>query len=102
MKPIKTQICAQPDAAAGHAWVLYAAYKKFGDPRYLKGVISALNALQSQSKNPTYEVLMPFGAYLSARINAELGKHYDMNKMLGWSFDGTATVSYTHLRAHET
>jgi len=90
MKPIKTQICAQPDAAAGHAWVLYAAYKKFGDPRYLKGVISALNALQSQSKNPTYEVLMPFGAYLSARINAELGKHYDMNKMLAWSFDGTA------------
>ena len=89
MKPMKTQICAQPDAAAGHAWVLYAAYKKFGDPRYLKGAFSALAALQSQSKNPTYEVLMPFGAYLAARINAEQGKHYDMKKMLDWSFDGT-------------
>ena len=89
MKPMKNQICAQPDVAAGHAWALYAAYKKFGDQRYLKGAISALNALQSQSKNPTYEVLMPFGAYLSARINAEQGKLYDMNKMLGWSFDGT-------------
>jgi hypothetical protein len=33
---------------------------------------------------------MPFGAYLSARINAEQGKKYDLNKMLGWSFDGTA------------
>jgi hypothetical protein len=90
MKPMKNQICAQPDAAAGHAWVLYAAYKKFGDPRYLKGALSALSALQSQAINPTYELLMPFGAYLSARINAEQEKNYDINKMLGWSFDGTA------------
>ena len=89
MKPMKNQICAQPDVAAGHAWVLYNAYKKFGDKRYLNGAISALNALEAQPKNPTYEVLMPFGAYLSARINAELGKAYDMNKMLHWSFDGT-------------
>ncbi|MEP7142512.1 MAG: hypothetical protein ABI707_06565 [Ferruginibacter sp.] len=90
MKPMKNQICAQPDVAAGHAWVLHAAYKKFGDPRYLKGALSALSALESQPKNPTYEVLMPFGAYLSARINAEQEKHYDINKMLDWSFDGTA------------
>jgi hypothetical protein len=90
MKPMKNNICAQPDAAAGHAWVLYAAYKKFDDPRYLKGAMSALTALESQPINPTYELLMPFGAYLSARINAEQGKQYDTNKMLGWSFDGTA------------
>lgn len=89
MKPMKNQICAQPDAAAGHAWVLYSAYKKFGDPRYLKGAMSALTALQSQSLNPTYEVLMPFGPYLAARINAEQGKNYDINKMLEWTFDGT-------------
>lgn len=90
MKPMKSAICAQPDAAAGHAYVLYAAYKKFHDPRYLKGAISALNALESQPKNPTYELLMPFGAYLTARINAEQNKNYDVNKMLQWSFDGTA------------
>ncbi|TRX22309.1 hypothetical protein FNW17_06200 [Flavobacterium franklandianum] len=90
MKPMKNNICAQPDAAAGHAWVLYAAYKKWGDPRYLKGAISALTALESQKINPTYELLMPFGAYLSARINAEEGKNFDTNKMLGWTFDGTA------------
>ncbi|NDP26117.1 MAG: hypothetical protein GZ087_01635 [Flavobacterium sp.] len=90
MKPMKNNICAQPDVAAGHAWLLYSAYKKFGDPKYLKGAISALTALQSQSKNPTYELLMPFGAYLSARINAEQGQNFDTNKMLGWSFDGTA------------
>lgn len=90
MQPMKNNICAQPDAAAGHAWLLYAAYKKFGDPRYLKGALSALSALQSQKINPTYELLMPFGAYLAARINAEQGKNYDLDKMLGWSFDGTA------------
>ena len=89
MIPMKTQICAQPDVAAGHAYVLYMAYKKFGDTRYLKGAISALHALQAQPKNPTYEVLMPFGAYLSARINAEEQMKFDMDKMLGWSFDGT-------------
>lgn len=90
MKPVKSQICAQPDVAAGHAYVLYAAYKKFKDPRYLRGALSALTALQSQRLNPTYEVLMPYGAYLAARINAELGKQYGVQKMLGWSFDGTA------------
>ncbi len=89
MTAMKNNICAQPDAAAGHAWVLYSAYKKFGDQRYLNGAMGALTALQSQSLNPTYEVLMPFGAYLAARINAEQGKNYDINKMLDWSFDGT-------------
>lgn len=90
MKPMTTQICAQPDAAAGHAYVLYAAYKRFADPRYLKGAISAMKALESQKINPTYELLMPFGAYLAARMNAEQGTAFDIQKMLNWTFDGTA------------
>lgn len=90
MQPMTNNICAQPDAAAGHAWVLYSAYRKFGDEKYLKGAVSALSALESQKTNPTYELLMPFGAYLAARINAEQGKKYDLDKMLHWSFDGTA------------
>ncbi|MDR6968315.1 hypothetical protein J2X31_002332 [Flavobacterium arsenatis] len=90
MTPMKNNICAQPDAAAGHAWILYSAYKKFGDQKYLKGALSALSALEAQPINPTYELLMPFGAYLAARINAEEGKSYDTAKMLDWTFDGTA------------
>ncbi|MBD3581892.1 hypothetical protein [Flavobacterium selenitireducens] len=89
MKPMTNNICAQPDAAAGHAWLLYMAYKKFGDTKYLKGAKSALSALQSQKENPTYELLMPFGAYLAARINAEEKQTYDLDKMLAWTFDGT-------------
>lgn len=90
MKPMKNNICAQPDAAAGHAWILYSAYKKFGDQKYLKGALSALSALENQPINPTYELLMPFGAYLAAKINAEEGKTYNTAKMLDWTFDGTA------------
>ena len=90
MKPMKNQICAQPDAAAGHAWVLYSAYKKFGDKRYLKGAINAMNALESNKINPTYELLMPFGAYLAARMNVEQGTNFDVEKLMGWTFDGTA------------
>lgn len=90
MTPMKNNICAQPDAAAGHAWVLYSAYKKFGEEKYFEGALSALSALEAQPQNPTYELLMPFGAYLSARINAEHGRKYDTAKMLGWTFDGTA------------
>jgi hypothetical protein len=90
MKPMKNNICAQPDAAAGHAWVLYSAYKKFGDKKYLKGAISALTALESNITNPTYEILIPFGASVAARMNAEEGTHFDVNKLLSWTFDGTA------------
>lgn len=90
MKPMRNTICAQPDVAAGHAYVLYAAYQKFGDPRYLKGAIQAMKALDSQPQNPTYELLMPFGAYLAARMNAEQGTHFDLAKMLDWTFSGTA------------
>lgn len=90
MKPMTNNICAQPDAAAGHAYVLYAAYKKFGDQRYLQGAISAMKALEGQKINPTYELLMPFGAYLAARMNAEQGTHFDVPKMLDWTFSGTA------------
>jgi hypothetical protein len=90
MQPMTNKICAQPDAAAGHAYVLYMAYKKFGDLRYLKGALRAMKALESQKINPTYELLMPFGAYLAARMNAEQGTHFDLQKMLDWTFSGTA------------
>lgn len=90
IQPHVTHICKQPDAAAGHAWVLYAAYQKFKDPRYLKAAVNAMKALQSQKINPSYELLMSFGAYMAARLNAEQGENFDVQKMLEWTFDGTA------------
>ena len=90
LQPVNSEICKQQDAAAGQAYVLYMAYQKFKDPRYLKGAFSAQDALENQPINPSYEVLMPFGAYMAARLNAEQGKNYDVKKMLEWSMDGTA------------
>ena len=78
----------QQDAAAGHAWVLYSAFQKFGDERYLEGAQSALDALYAQKESRFYEVLMPFGAYTAARMNAEEGTNYDISKVLKWTFDG--------------
>ncbi|HEY9258329.1 hypothetical protein [Chitinophaga sp.] len=86
--PKDNQICKQQDAAAGHAYVLYAAYRKFGDLRYLQHAVQALQTLERQPHNTNYEVLMPFGAYMAARLNAEQGKQFNVQKFLEWSFNG--------------
>lgn len=88
VEPKDNWICKQEDAAAGHAYVLYAAYQKFEDPRYLKGAKSSLEALLAQNDNRFYEVLMPFGAYVAARLNAEEGTDYNYTKILEWTFNG--------------
>ena len=90
MQPIKNQICEQPDAAAGHAYVLYMAYRKFGNKKYLQAAINALHSLQNLAINPYYEILLPYGAYTAARINAECGEKFNVQKLLNWSLDGTA------------
>ena len=90
MEPKKTWICTQQDAAAGHSFVLYAAYQKFKDAKYLAGAKSSLEALLSQKENYFYEILMPFGAYVAARMNAEQGTDYDFSTILDWTFNGTS------------
>ncbi|WP_034256264.1 hypothetical protein [Arenibacter latericius] len=90
MEPKESWICTQEDVAAGHAYVLYSAYKKFGDAKYLKGAKTATEALLSQKENRFYEILMPFGAYVSARLNAEQGTDYETKKIMEWTFDGTS------------
>jgi hypothetical protein len=88
MEGKRSHIPFQEDAAAGHAWILLAAYEKFGDQKYLEGARSAIEALLSQEESRFYEVLMPFGAYVAARLNAEYGGQYDIHPILNWTFDG--------------
>ena len=88
MKGMRNNIPFQQDVAGGHAWILYSAYQKFGDARYLKGAKSATEALLSQKESRFYEMLLPFGTYTAARLNAEQGTNYDVTKMLNWIFDG--------------
>ena len=88
MQGVSSNIPHQQDAAAGHAYVLLCAYEKFKDPRYLNGSISAMNAFINQKESRFYEVLMPFGALVAARLNTEHGQHFDIKKILEWTFDG--------------
>lgn len=88
MTGMRNHIPYQQDAAAGHAYVLYCAYQKFGDARYLAGAKSAMDALVKLPESRFYEIFMPFGAYVAARLNAEQDTQYDVGKLLDWTFDG--------------
>lgn len=88
MKGMRNNIPWQQDAAGGHAYVLLAAYHKFGETRYLEGAKRATEALLKQKESRFYEILLPFGAYTAARLNAEQGTRYDVTKLLNWTFDG--------------
>ena len=46
-----------------------------------------LNFFQTWNQNPSYEIQLPYGVYSAARMNAELGTSYDIDKMLNWCFD---------------
>lgn len=80
----------EPDAAAGLAWLEFAAWKNSTDNKYLKASQACMAFLQDRAvkEGPFYEVMMPYGAYLAVRMNAELGTKYDELKMLNWCFDG--------------
>ncbi|MDD4246667.1 MAG: hypothetical protein PHO84_05875 [Dysgonamonadaceae bacterium] len=88
MKGMRNHIPWQQDAAGGHAWVLYSAYQKFGDERYLEGAKSAIQTLVNQDESRFYEILLPFGAYTAARLNAEHNTDYDVKKLLNDTFEG--------------
>ncbi|MBC7317672.1 hypothetical protein H5T57_00210 [Candidatus Bipolaricaulota bacterium] len=79
----------EPDAAAGVAWLLYMAYVTFKDPRFLiaaEWALAYLQDLATKDYNPLYELLLPYGALVAARINAELGRNYDVWTFVKWCF----------------
>lgn len=88
MKGVVNHIPLQQDAAGGHGYVLYAAYQKFKDPRYLAHAKSAIAALDNQKESRFYEILLPMGIYTAARLNAEQRTNYNLEKMINWVFEG--------------
>lgn len=77
----------EPEAAGAYAWVLYHAYKKTGNPEYLKAAEWSIEFLNEWNTNPSYELQLPYGTCVAAKMNAELGTNYDIEKMVNWSFD---------------
>ena len=79
----------EPEGAAGIAWLEYMAWVKFKDPRFLTAADWALRSLEERpvERSPLYEVLLPYGAVVAARMNAELGRDYDVAKLVNSCFD---------------
>jgi len=77
----------EPEAAGGIAWLLYHAFIETGDSSYLKGAEWSMEFLNGLSENPSYELQLPYGIYAAAKMNAQIGTAYDVEKMVNWTFD---------------
>ncbi|MFC1745406.1 hypothetical protein ACFL35_15535 [Candidatus Riflebacteria bacterium] len=86
MQGVKNGKWLEPDCAAGLAWVQYMAWIKWREEKYLSAVDWCLNFLNEldEEKNPLYEILLPFGAVTAARMNAEHGGDFNLQKLLNW------------------
>ena len=87
MQPIDNGLWKEADSAAAIAWLEYMAYLETGERKYLTAARWGMQFLDETQENPYYEVLLPLGAYLAARMNAEQGTHYDVEKLVNWCFD---------------
>jgi hypothetical protein len=95
-QPTSNGIWREPDMGLGMAWMQHAAYwrKQDSDPAlaaaHLNAVDWAIEYYEQTSANPDYEILLPFGAYTAARMNAEHGRNYDIQKLVNWVFSRSA------------
>ncbi|MGC8898566.1 MAG: LamG-like jellyroll fold domain-containing protein [Bacteroidota bacterium] len=87
MSPYDGKTPFEPEAAGAVAWILYNAYIKTGMQKYRVGAEQAMEFLNNQTVNPAYELQLSYGVYAAARMNAELGTNYDVEKMINWCFD---------------
>src|SRR5258708_28206112 len=78
---------SEPESAGTIGWILYHAWLKTRNKKYSDGAQMALGFLSGLNFNPAYEIQLPYGTFVAAKMNAELGTHYDITKMVNWSFD---------------
>jgi len=80
----------EPEASGAIAWILYNAFSVTKEEKYRVGAELAMEYLNSLTSNPAYEIQLPYGTYLAARMNAELRTNYDLEKLVNWCFDFTS------------
>ena len=78
-----------PVTSGGIAWLLYTTRAALGEededaPALLDGATQALEYLFTLSYDPYWEVLLPYAALLSARMNAERGTAFNTSQLLNW------------------
>lgn len=79
---------SEADAVAGIACLQYFAWQKTGNRKYFETSQAALDWMDRRLENPFYESLVPYGAYVSARINAMHGTSHDTKKFIEWVLAG--------------
>jgi len=77
----------EPEAAGAYAWLLYHAYRETGNEVYLRSAEWSMEYLVNLNSNPSYELQLPYGAYAAARMNAEIGTEYNIEKLVFWIFN---------------
>ena len=77
----------EPEAAGALGWILYHAFRETGNQAYRIGAEWSMEFLNNWISNPAYELQLPYGAYIAARMNAELGTQYNVEKIVNWCFD---------------
>lgn len=86
-QPIFNGQWREPDAAAGVAFIEYAAWVRFKSPEHLetaKWCLDFLDRRQPHEGSPLYETLLFYAPALAARMNAVHGTHYDVAKLVNW------------------
>ena len=84
--PLTTGVI-EPESAGSLSWLMYSAYLRLGDKKYLYAAQMCMDFLNGLNTNPSYEIQLPYGALTAARMNAELGSNYDLDKSLNWVFN---------------
>ncbi len=85
-KPL-TSGAKEPESAGTIAWLLYQAYTQTGDKKYFEGAQLALEFLCAFGENPSYELQLPYGTLIAARMNAEQDCSYNIDRLINWCFD---------------
>ncbi|MGI9427718.1 MAG: hypothetical protein ACR2NM_03590 [Bythopirellula sp.] len=94
LTPVDNGLWKEAGSAAAIAWIEYMAYAKTGEEKYLDAARWGMEYLSRIRRNPYYEILFPHGVYTAARMNAELGADYDVDKLINWCFDGDNSRSW--------
>jgi hypothetical protein len=84
--PLTTGV-PEPESAGSIAWLLYHAYLETGKREYLEGAQLAMDFLAGFGSNPSYELQLPYGTLVAARMNAVEETNYPVQKLLDWCFD---------------
>jgi uncharacterized protein YjdB len=77
----------QPEGVAGVAYLEYQAYLLSNDTKYLDGALSCLDDTGNMEQNPYYEILGSLLPLTAARVNAEQGMAYPIDKFINWVFN---------------